>query len=214
MAIVSNTLIGKSRGSVGNATFTVWKGRNVLKEKSTNPANPRTPAQLLQRAKFSRMVAYVALLVQFLVDFWGQISFNVTQYNWLASKIMKGISGDGITLFPVLPSPIVFLSSADVESIDVELAFSAANTIQIDSIIKHTLPTSPQYYDVQWFAYDALTGRRQSAYGNLSEGVSADNLTVFEDGTAALDLFVAIYDQILLKYVYIAQLQATSVTPL
>lgn len=33
MARVQNTLIGRASGSVGGATFTTWKGINVLKSK-------------------------------------------------------------------------------------------------------------------------------------------------------------------------------------
>lgn len=56
MARVSNTLIGKSYGKVGNAVFSVWKGINVLKEKGI-PTNPQTDAQMAQRAIFAIFVA-------------------------------------------------------------------------------------------------------------------------------------------------------------
>ena len=57
MARVSNTLIGKASGSIGNATFSSWKGINVLKEKASSVANPKTDKQLMRRSALSQMVA-------------------------------------------------------------------------------------------------------------------------------------------------------------
>lgn len=56
-AIVSNPLIGRAKQSMGGATFTSWKGKNVLKNKATSVANPKTDKQLQQRDAFSQMVA-------------------------------------------------------------------------------------------------------------------------------------------------------------
>ena len=54
--VVSNPLIGKSRQSMGNATFATWKGINVLKEKPQSVANPNSDGQQQQRSAFSQMV--------------------------------------------------------------------------------------------------------------------------------------------------------------
>lgn len=60
MAIVSNPLIGKSKQSAGGITFTAWKGRNVLKNKATSVANPRTPAQVSNRNLLSGVSKFYA----------------------------------------------------------------------------------------------------------------------------------------------------------
>lgn len=57
MARVQNTLIGKSSGSVGGATFSSWKGINVLKSKAIVVGNPKTQLQRNQRQKMSILVA-------------------------------------------------------------------------------------------------------------------------------------------------------------
>lgn len=57
MARVQNTLIGKSSGSVGGATFSSWKGINVLKSKAITVANPKTQSQQNQRNRMSLLVA-------------------------------------------------------------------------------------------------------------------------------------------------------------
>lgn len=62
MAKVQNTLIGRASGSVGGATFTTWKGINVLKSKPESVANPRTLGQISQRNRLSVMVAVYRLI--------------------------------------------------------------------------------------------------------------------------------------------------------
>lgn len=46
-------LLGYARGSVGDVTFSRVKGQQVQKARNRRPNNPRTEAQVLQRAKFS-----------------------------------------------------------------------------------------------------------------------------------------------------------------
>ncbi len=55
--VVSNPLIGKSSGSMGGATFTTWKGKNVLKNKATSVANPNTINQQMRRSALEQTVA-------------------------------------------------------------------------------------------------------------------------------------------------------------
>lgn len=57
MARVQNTLIGKSSGSVGGATFSTWKGVNVLKSKAVVVKNPKTQLQQNQRNRMTLLVA-------------------------------------------------------------------------------------------------------------------------------------------------------------
>jgi hypothetical protein len=56
MARTQNTLIGRTSGSIGGVTFSTWKGINVAKSKATSVADPKTPAQLAQRAKMANAV--------------------------------------------------------------------------------------------------------------------------------------------------------------
>lgn len=56
LTIVQNTLIGRSKQSIGNATFTTWKGKNVLKSKPITVENPRTDGQVTQRLRMKGIV--------------------------------------------------------------------------------------------------------------------------------------------------------------
>lgn len=62
MAIVQNTLIGRAKGSVGNATFSQWKGRNILKQKPSVVANPRSAQQQSNRSRFVALMQMALLL--------------------------------------------------------------------------------------------------------------------------------------------------------
>lgn len=61
MAVVHNTLIGRARGSVGNATFTQWKGLNILKEKIAIMTNPRSANQQANRTRFTALLGFAKL---------------------------------------------------------------------------------------------------------------------------------------------------------
>lgn len=53
-----NMLLGYSRGSVGDVTFTKIKGQQVARARNRNPHNPRTNKQSLQRAIFAATVKF------------------------------------------------------------------------------------------------------------------------------------------------------------
>lgn len=93
MAIVQNTLIGKTKQSVGGTTFTTWKGRNVLKSKAIAVANPQTAAQTLQRNKFSACVALWVLMKAAISLSFARIAGNITPANRFSKLNVTGFSG-------------------------------------------------------------------------------------------------------------------------
>lgn len=52
---------GKRRGSVGNETYTLTRGLNVVKAKVIDPTNPRSTAQQTQRASFASAIRFYQL---------------------------------------------------------------------------------------------------------------------------------------------------------
>lgn len=52
---------GKRRGSVGNETYTLTRGQNIVKAKVIDPTNPRSTAQQTQRASFASAVRFYQL---------------------------------------------------------------------------------------------------------------------------------------------------------
>lgn len=57
MAIYKGTA-GKRIGSVGNETYSMVKGQNVVREKPAQVANPRTDAQMTQRSQFLSAIRF------------------------------------------------------------------------------------------------------------------------------------------------------------
>lgn len=52
MAITQNPIIGRTKKSFSENTFYTLNGQNILRSKAVAVANPRTPAQQMQRARF------------------------------------------------------------------------------------------------------------------------------------------------------------------
>lgn len=81
MAIVSNVLIGKASGSVGGATFSTWKGKNVLKSKATVVANPQTDKQIAQRTAFANLVTLYRLMVAIISLGYKELAIGKSAFN-------------------------------------------------------------------------------------------------------------------------------------
>lgn len=101
MAKPSNTLIGKTRGSVGNATFSTWRGVQVLKEKAVVVANPQTPAQMAQRYKFRNANTFYSAARGIVEAFFTRAAVKQIPSNVFASKNLALFedTGDGSGLF-------------------------------------------------------------------------------------------------------------------
>lgn len=89
MARVSNTLIGKASGSVGNATFSTWKGINVLKEKAVSVANPNTDLQIMRRSALSQTVIIFRLISAVVALGFKKLATGMSAYNAFASNALK-----------------------------------------------------------------------------------------------------------------------------
>lgn len=89
MAIVQNTLIGRSRKSVGGTTFSTWKGLNVLKSKPITVANPESDAQLMRRSALSQIVAIFRLIPAAVNAGFKKLAVHMSPYNAWASVNLK-----------------------------------------------------------------------------------------------------------------------------
>lgn len=94
MAIVSNPLIGKTKKSMGNVTFTTWKGINVLKDKAVNVANPKTPGQVLQRDKLRLLVAFYQYLSAAVMLGMKERAVKMSEYNAYVSANLRANAFD------------------------------------------------------------------------------------------------------------------------
>lgn len=194
MAIVSNTLIGKTRGSVGNVTFTTWKGRNVIKEKS-KPANPNSEKQAKQRLKFKHAFTFARLAVDFLVDYWSQVSLSITTTNEMLKFVIPYASDiDNSILDGTTPSA-EYLRSFRLGAPEFSGSISAA----AGSVINIRFPDHEDgivgYWDYQVMFVDNYTGRvRSFAETSDVNGTITIPANTFDAGDS-LNVMLALYSQ-------------------
>lgn len=89
MSIPQNTLIGKTRRSIGNVTFSTWKGINVMKSKPITVANPRTDKQKMQRSAQAQLVALARQMPSAIKLGFNQLAIAMSAYNAFISYNIK-----------------------------------------------------------------------------------------------------------------------------
>lgn len=85
MSIVQNVLIGRSKNKIGNAVFTTWKGKNVLKSKPLTVENPRTDKQLMRRSAMTQIVGMYRQVAGMVSLGWKQLAIGKSEYNAFVS---------------------------------------------------------------------------------------------------------------------------------
>lgn len=88
-----NMLLGYSRGSVGDVVFARLKGQQIQRARNRQPANPRTLAQMMQRALFASAVEFYRRGVQNLFTFaFENKKATFSDYNaFMAANAKRGI---------------------------------------------------------------------------------------------------------------------------
>lgn len=132
MAKVQNTLIGRASGSVGGATFTTWKGINVLKSKPESVANPRSLGQISQRNRLSVMVpVYRALALIVAIGFKSRAIAKSAYNAFMSSNIIPATSVDGsgnaTILFPNLKFALGTMGSIPISAFSPDTGNDEAN---------------------------------------------------------------------------------------
>lgn len=88
-AVVSNPLIGHTRKSMGNATFSTWKGLDILKQKATSVANPKTPNQLMRRSAMKQVVAIFRMTPAAIKLGFKKGEAHMSEYNRFSKNALK-----------------------------------------------------------------------------------------------------------------------------
>ncbi|MEI7595595.1 MAG: DUF6266 family protein [Bacteroidota bacterium] len=94
MAIVQNPITGRTRKKFGSAVFSKQFGKNTLRTKPLEVANPRTEGQVNQRNKFSLMVESGRLLLSFIKTSFKQATVGMSEFNtYMKENIKTAITG-------------------------------------------------------------------------------------------------------------------------
>jgi hypothetical protein len=138
MARTQNTLIGRTSGSIGGVTFSTWKGINVAKSKATSVADPKTPAQIAQRARMANAVILFKALGTTLNTGFIEGATGKSAYNVFVSQNIKngsisnnpaaviGTAENFITSSGTLDNTEVTVASASAATDDVTIAWDAS----------------------------------------------------------------------------------------
>lgn len=92
MAVVESILLNKAKGSIGDVTFYELKGQVIARERNRSPYDPKTAAQLAQRAKMKNYV-YLWQAFQYFLEFIKPLRLEKQSiYNWFCSQCLPLIT--------------------------------------------------------------------------------------------------------------------------
>jgi hypothetical protein len=144
MAIVSNPLIGRTKQSAGNMTFTKWKDKNVLKNKATEVNNPRSPKQQAQRNAFAFLVTVFPLVALAINIGFKRISTSMTVFN---TFIKENFASGGVQANLTPPyDPISTAADLKISKgtlLNTELSTASADASASEVVV--TWPTAVSY---------------------------------------------------------------------
>ena len=81
MAKITESVIGKLSGKIGQVVGSSWKGISILRVLAGSVANPQTDAQLTQRQKFSVTMHFLQPLSEFLKTGFKSYAVKMTGIN-------------------------------------------------------------------------------------------------------------------------------------
>lgn len=137
MAKVQNTLIGRASGSVGGATFTTWKGINVLKSKPESVANPKTIGQRSQRSRLTIIVAVYRLISGLISVGFKSRAIGKSAYNAFVSQNIvnaTNVDSQGVATidYPELSLAKGTIGANPITSLTIDSG-SSAGTVEFSS---------------------------------------------------------------------------------
>lgn len=97
MAVINSIILGRAKGSIGNVSFSTQKGRVIARQKPSIVANPRTQAQLDQRAKVSAVNVAWYMIGNVIKSGITQLVGYGSQFNTYVSKNANVFAGRGFT---------------------------------------------------------------------------------------------------------------------
>lgn len=94
MAIVQNPFTGRTSGKFAGAVFSKQFGKNTMRSKPVEVANPKTTKQLTQRSRFSMMVVVARMILSFVRVTFKQMAVGMSAFNaFVKTNIDDFISG-------------------------------------------------------------------------------------------------------------------------
>jgi hypothetical protein len=191
--IVSNPLIGASRKSMGNATFSNWKGIYILKTKPISVANPQSDAQVQQRSAFSQMVTAFRNNPAAIRKGFKEFAVKKSEFNAFMSYNLKNAFDYSVPGTATLLPELVLTSRGTVASTPIlsAIADRSNNTIVITTAATANQPgqsltdvyTVSAYNEtLDDFYGEVTTAARSTGTASIAlpaEWLTGNNLTVY-----------------------------------
>lgn len=183
----SKSFFGLRTGSTKSLTFQVYRGQQITKDRVTRVANPRTVAQMQQRAKVSLVAAARSALKGLVDHSWEGVPYGEQSLRTFSSK---NLSAGALKVYsyssPDAPSPGIAeyqVSQGSLRRFDVDANHKNSDTVFYKLLqeigVKPVLPAMPQgtkgstvlYHLMSYFAnnkIDALRAGQQLTFLTLN----------------------------------------------
>lgn len=191
MALVQNPLIGQAKQKLGGTVFQGWKGKNVLRSKPLNVANPQSVGQMLQRMKVTLTTAFYRQISGIVFLGFKSQAIGKTEFNAFASIMLKnafiGTAADNVVIDPsgILVSKGSIGTQEDV-SIDV---LNAGNTTATVNYSNGITPVGSSASDKALIVITTSTGEILGSGSNTDRSAGTATISL----SRPLDGFETIY---------------------
>lgn len=99
MGKINQGILGGFSGKVGTVVGSSWKGITYVRSVAQSVKNPRTPAQMEQRAKFRLLVSFLSDVTEFVRVGYGALAVKQTAHNAAFKyNYRNALSGEGESL--------------------------------------------------------------------------------------------------------------------
>ena len=132
MARLINGIFGPFTGKVGGVVGSSWRGMPILKTAPKESTKKPSPAQLLQRAKFSFVMAFLHPIKPFLAERFGKMEGTKAPFDLALSYHLKeALKVDGDML--LMDYPKVCISKGHLRGLEVSSAIlQSGNILEIN----------------------------------------------------------------------------------
>lgn len=196
--IVSNPLIGASRKSMGNATFSNWKGLYVLKTKPISVANPQTDSQNQQRDAFRQMVLAFRNMPALVRKGFKELAIQKSEFNAFMSYNLRNAFDFSVSGTATLLPEEVLISKGTIASTPIisAVADRSNNTIVITTA---TTALQPGQSVTDVYLVGAYNETQEDFYGEVttaarSTGTGSIALPAEWNTGDALTVYVGLYN--------------------
>lgn len=124
MGKINQGILGGFSGKVGTVVGGSWKGITYMRAKAVSVANPRTEAQLSQRARFTTALRFLQPCTDFLRTGYKNYAVKQTAFNAAMSHTLSNAVTGAYPAFGIDPSKVMLSRGALTTAVNVQAVVS------------------------------------------------------------------------------------------